>query len=159
MTPELASGIVDGVVLTFASGRIDLILQGFTEDAEIRFGSTTVLRGRNQIKEFLEDRFAERADQRLDKRLRAVDGDALAVDWRDRWTDTTTDKPMHSEGTEFWTLRDGLLSTWEIASTSTAETDLDASTTAAGSSQPYRSNIPGEQHDHIGSRRDQHRQP
>ncbi|MCF7551533.1 nuclear transport factor 2 family protein [Pseudonocardia sp. WMMC193] len=114
MTPELASRIVDGVLLTFASGRVDLILQGFTEDAELRFGPAAVLRGRTRIRAFLEHRFAERVDQRLEKRLRAVEGDALVVDWCDRWTDTRTGRVMRSEGTEVWTLRDGLLRTWEV---------------------------------------------
>ncbi|GAA4555427.1 nuclear transport factor 2 family protein [Pseudonocardia xishanensis] len=124
LTPELASRIIDGVVLTFASGRVDLILQGFTEDAEVRFDPATVLCGRNRIKEFLEDRLTERTDQHLEKHLRAVDGDGLAVDWRDRWTDATTGRTMHSQGTEFWTLRDGLLSAWEITSASRAEADI-----------------------------------
>lgn len=160
MTPELASRIVDGVLLTFASGRVDLILQGFTEGAELRFGPTAVLRGRTRISRFLEDRFAKRVDQRLEKRLRALDGDALAVDWCDRWTDRTTGRLMRSEGVEFWTLRDGLLDTWEVASTSTVEAGPDIPRrTRPREPFPFRPHLQGAPHDHLGSRRDQHRQP
>lgn len=110
-----AQGIVEGVMLVFRSRNMPIILEGFAEDAEVVFGPTESFRGRDRIEEFLTARFARQVNHRLEKELRMVDGNRMAVAWWDWWDDPRTLLPMHSKGIETWTVEDGLLSRWDAA--------------------------------------------
>ncbi len=115
LTRDTAQGIVDGVLLAFRSQNLAMILEGFTEDAEVLFGPMPAMRGRAQIEDFLRARFKRQQNYRLDKELRMVDGNKLAVAWQGWWDDAVTGEAMRGKGIEVWTIRDGRIAHWEAA--------------------------------------------
>lgn len=115
LTWSSAEGIVSSVLRAFRSRDITLILDGFTSDAEVIFGPMDPLRGRLEIEGFLTARFARQLNYRLEKELRMVDGNRMAVAWQGWWDDAVTQRPMRGKGVEVWDIRDGLLSRWEAA--------------------------------------------
>jgi nuclear transport factor 2 (NTF2) superfamily protein len=121
LTRECADGIVHGVLLAFRSRNIDLILEGFTDDAEVLFGPMDVLRGRGEIERFLKARFDRQLNYRLEKDLRMVDGAKMAVAWRGWWDDAITGVAMRGKGVEIWTIRGGRIARWEAAFTTVQE--------------------------------------
>jgi len=84
LTNEIALRIVDGVLLAFRSQNMDLILEGFTTDAEVRFGPLS-LHGRGEIEPLLRARFKRQLNYGSDKELRMVDGNKMAVAWTGWW--------------------------------------------------------------------------
>lgn len=121
LAPETAQGIVDGVLLAFRSQNLGLILEGFTEDAEVLFGPMPPIRGRTEIEAFLRARFKRQLNYRLEKELRMVDGDKMAVVWNGWWDDAVTGEAMRGRGVEIWTIRGGRIARWEAAFTPTPE--------------------------------------
>ena len=115
LTRVCAEAIIEGVLVAFRSRNIDMILEGFTDDAEVLFGPMDVLRGRDEIEKFLRARFERQLNYRLEKDLRMVDGDRMAVAWRGWWDDAVTGAAMRGKGVEVWTIRDGRLARWEAA--------------------------------------------
>jgi len=110
-----AEEIVKGVLHAFRSGDVPLILDGFTSDAEVIFGPMEPFRGRQAIEKFLTARFARQLSYRLEKELRMVDGQRMAVAWQGWWDDAVTQRPMRGKGVEVWDIRDGRISRWEAA--------------------------------------------
>jgi uncharacterized protein len=112
---DSAEEIVKSVLHAFRLRDVPLILDGFTSDAEVIFGAMDPLRGHAEIERFLTARFARQLNYRLEKELRMVDGNRMAVAWWGWWDDAVTQRPMRGKGVEVWDIRNGLLSRWEAA--------------------------------------------
>lgn len=106
---------------------LNAILAGYTDDIVIRFADFPEITGKDAAEEFLKARFARQRDYQPRKRLRAFDGDIIGNYWDGTWTDAQTGKKMSCRGTEFWTLRHGLIAIWEATFNAT-EIGADPST-------------------------------
>ncbi len=94
---------------------IDALVDGFTEDCTVRFGTVPEFRGRTALREFFTARSAKQKDYRLRKQLRVLAGDAMANAWDGEWQDAATGVAMKGFGVELWILRDGKIAVWETA--------------------------------------------
>ena len=113
-TIEEARAFVARVESLFMPWNIDALVDGFTEDCEVRFGNVA-LRGRKALRAFFEARSAKQKNYRLRKRLRAFAGDMLSNVWEGEWEDAETGAPMKGFGVEFWIMREGRIAVWEAA--------------------------------------------
>jgi len=113
-TIEEARAFVAHVESLFMPWNIEALVDGFTEDCEVRFGNVA-LRGRNALRAFFETRSAKQKNYRLRKRLRAFAGDTLGNMWEGEWEDAETRAPMRGFGVEFWVMREGRIAAWEAA--------------------------------------------
>jgi nuclear transport factor 2 (NTF2) superfamily protein len=68
-TIEEARAVVAHVESLFMPCNIEALVEGFTEDCEVRFGNVR-LRGRSALRAFFEARSARQRNYRLRKRLR-----------------------------------------------------------------------------------------
>ncbi len=108
-----AAQLVNHVERVFGSGDVDQMIDGFTDDVEVRFADRPEMHGREEVATFLRARFARQKNYRLKKRLRMVMNDMIGNMWEGEWDDATTGKPMQGRGTEFWTLRGRKIAVWE----------------------------------------------
>ena len=87
----------------------------FLDERDLRFADQPELHGKDAVKELLVSRFARQKGYQLNKRLRMLAGNMIGNYWDGAWEDAFTGKAMVGRGTEFWTLRDGKITTWEAA--------------------------------------------
>src|SRR5438105_12927295 len=113
-TVEEARALVKHVESLFMPWNIDALVDGFTEDCDVRFGNVA-LRGRAALRAFFEARSAKQKNYRLRKRLRAFAGDTLSNVWEGEWEDAQSGAAMKGFGVEFWVLREGRIAVWEAA--------------------------------------------
>jgi nuclear transport factor 2 (NTF2) superfamily protein len=113
-SPEEARAFVAHVEKLFMPWNIDALVEGFTDDCEVRFGNVQ-LRGRDALRAFFETRSARQKNYRLRKRLRAFAGDMLSNVWEGEWEDAQTNAHMTGFGVEFWVMREGKIAVWEAA--------------------------------------------
>ena len=113
-TDEEARAFVAHVEKLFMPWNIDALVEGFTEDCEVRFGNVQ-LRGRAALRAFFEARGARQKSYRLRKRLRAFSGDMLTNIWEGEWEDAQTGASMKGFGVELWIMREGKIAVWEAA--------------------------------------------
>src|SRR5437588_7928304 len=85
-TAEEARAFVAHVESLFMPWSIDGLVDGFTEDCEVRFGNVE-LHGRAALRAFFAARSAKQRNYRLRKRLRALSGDMLSNVWEGEWQD------------------------------------------------------------------------
>ena len=111
---EEARALVAHVESLFMPWNIDALVDGFTEDCEVRFGNVEV-RGRAALRAFFAARSAKQRNYRLRKRLRALSGGMLTNVWQGEWQDAQTSAPMKGFGVELWVMRDGKIAVWEAA--------------------------------------------
>ena len=113
-TIEEARAFVAHVESLFMPWNIDALVDGFSEDCEVRFGNVQ-LHGRSALRAFFEARSARQKNYRLRKRLKAFSGDLLTNVWEGEWEDAQTGAPMRGFGVELWVMREGKIAVWEAA--------------------------------------------
>jgi nuclear transport factor 2 (NTF2) superfamily protein len=111
---EEARAFVAHVEKLFMPWNIDALVEGFSEDCEVRFGNVQ-MRGRAALRAFFEARSARQKNYRLRKRLRAFSGDMLSNIWEGEWEDAQTGAGMTGFGVELWVMREGKIAVWEAA--------------------------------------------
>ena len=114
-TVEEARSLVGYVESLFMPWNIDALVDGFTEDCTVRFGTVPEFRGRVALREFFVARCAKQKNYRLRKQFRALVGDTMTNVWDGEWQDAATGAPMKGFGVELWSLRDGKIAVWEAA--------------------------------------------
>ena len=114
-TIEEARALVRHVESLFMPWNIDALVDGFTEDCTVRFGTVPEFCGRTALRAFFTARSAKQKDYRLRKQLRVLAGDAMTNVWDGEWQDAATGVPMKGFGVELWILRDGKIAVWETA--------------------------------------------
>lgn len=110
-----ARALVAHVESLFNPWNIDGLLDCFTEDCVIRFGTVPEFRGREKLREFFTARSKKQKNYRLVKTFRAMDGDRIANVWSGEWQDAETGTGMKGFGVEVWVLRGGKCAVWEGA--------------------------------------------
>ena len=94
---------------------IDALVDGFTEDCVVRFGTVPEFRGRESLREFFTARSAKQNVYRLTKQFRSLSGDTIANVWSGEWQDAESGLPMKGFGVETWQMREGRIAVWEAA--------------------------------------------
>jgi nuclear transport factor 2 (NTF2) superfamily protein len=112
---EEARVLVKHVESLFMPWNIDALVNGFTEDCVIRFGTVAEFRGRERLREFFTARSARQKGYRLRKQFRSLDGDTLSNIWDGEWEDAATGAKMKGYGVEIWKMRGGKIAVWEAA--------------------------------------------
>ena len=112
---EEARALVAHVKSLFMPWNIDALVDGFTEDCVVRFGTVPELHGRAALREFFTARSARQKDYRLRKQFRALAGDTLTNVWDGAWEDAGSGAAMRGFGVEVWVMRDGKIAVWEAA--------------------------------------------
>lgn len=112
---EEARVLVKHVEFLFMPWNIDALVNGFTEDCVIRFGTVAEFRGRERLHEFFTARSARQKGYRLRKQFRSLDGDTLSNIWDGEWEDAATGAKMKGYGVEIWKMRGGKIAVWEAA--------------------------------------------
>jgi nuclear transport factor 2 (NTF2) superfamily protein len=113
-TIEEARAFVAHVESLFMPWSIDALVDGFSEDCEVRFGNVQ-MHGRSALRAFFEARGARQKNYRLRKRLKAFSDDLLTNVWEGEWEDAQTRAPMQGFGVELWVMREGKIAVWEAA--------------------------------------------
>jgi ketosteroid isomerase-like protein len=106
----------------FERGDVEAILDDFTDDAEVRYGTAAPFVGKDKLGDMLRRRFAGMRDYRLTKRLELLSPPGYAASWTGRWIDVGTGRHMEIFGLELLTVRDGKICKW-WASVSTRQVD------------------------------------
>jgi nuclear transport factor 2 (NTF2) superfamily protein len=114
-TVDEARALVKRVEGLFMPWNIDALVDGFTEDCVVRFGTVAEFRGRETLRAFFTTRSRRQKNYRLTKQLRSLAGDTLTNVWTGAWEDAETGMPMKGFGVEVWTMRDGKVAVWEAA--------------------------------------------
>ena len=114
-TVDEARALVKRVEGLFMPWNIDALVDGFTEDCIVRFGTVAEFRGRESLRAFFTTRSRRQKNYRLTKQLRSLAGDTLTNVWTGAWEDAETGVPMKGFGVEVWTMRDGKVAVWEAA--------------------------------------------
>ncbi|HEY6716190.1 MAG TPA: nuclear transport factor 2 family protein [Reyranella sp.] len=114
-TVEEARAFVKHVESLFMPWNIDALVDGFTEDCIVRFGTLPEFRGRDVLRTFFTTRSRRQKNYRLTKQFRTLMGDTLTNVWDGAWEDAETGAPMKGFGVEVWVMRDGRIAVWEAA--------------------------------------------
>jgi nuclear transport factor 2 (NTF2) superfamily protein len=114
-TVEEARAFVKHVESLFMPWNIDALVDGFTEDCIVRFGTLPEFRGRDVLRTFFTTRSCRQKNYRLTKQFRTLMGDTLTNVWDGAWEDAETGAPMKGFGVEVWVMRDGRIAVWEAA--------------------------------------------
>jgi len=112
---EEARAFVKHVESLFMPWNIDALVDGFTEDCVVRFGTLAEFRGRDKLRAFFTARSAKQKGYRLDKQFRALAGDTIANVWSGEWQDAESGAAMQGFGVETWQMRGGKIAVWEAA--------------------------------------------
>jgi nuclear transport factor 2 (NTF2) superfamily protein len=110
-----ARALVKHVESLFMSWNIDALVDGFTEDCVVRFGTVPEFRGRKALREFFTARSAKQKNYRLRKQFRSLAGDTLTNIWHGDWEDAASGAAMKGFGVEVWVMRGGKIAVWEAA--------------------------------------------
>jgi nuclear transport factor 2 (NTF2) superfamily protein len=110
-----ARALVKHVESLFMPWNIDALVDGFTEDCVVRFGTVAEFRGRDKLRAFFTARSAKQKDYRLSKQFRALSGDTVANVWHGEWQDAESGVAMKGFGVEIWQMRGGKIALWEAA--------------------------------------------
>lgn len=112
---EEARALVAHVESLFMPWNIDALVNGFTEDCVVRFGTVPEFRGRAVLRDFFTARSAKQKNYRLRKGFRSLDGDVLSNVWDGEWEDAASGAKMKGYGVEIWLMRGGKIAVWEAA--------------------------------------------
>jgi nuclear transport factor 2 (NTF2) superfamily protein len=112
---EEARAFVKHVESLFMPWNIEALVDGFTEDCIVRFGTLPEFRGHHDLRSFFTTRSRRQKNYRLTKQLRTLMGDTLTNVWDGAWEDAETGTPMKGFGIEVWAMRDGRIAVWEAA--------------------------------------------
>jgi len=114
-TVEEARAFVKYVASLFTPWNIDALVDGFTEDCVVRFGTVPEFRGREALRAFFTARSAKQKDYRLDKQFRTLMDDTMTNVWEGHWEDAESGAAMRGYGVEVWVMREGRIAVWEAA--------------------------------------------
>lgn len=114
-TPEEARALVKYVESLFMPWNIDALVDGFTDDCIVRFGTVPKFRRRDALRAFFEARSAKQKGYRLKKEFRALVNDTMTNVWQGEWQDADSGIPMRGFGVELWVMRGGKIAIWEAA--------------------------------------------
>lgn len=114
-TAEECIAFVKAVESMFMPWDIDALVNGFTEDCEIKFGTLAPFRGREALREFFTARSRKQKGYRLKKQFRTLMNDKMSNVWDGEWEDAETGRKMKGFGVEVWTMREGKIAIWETA--------------------------------------------
>jgi nuclear transport factor 2 (NTF2) superfamily protein len=114
-TVEEARAFVQYVESLFMPWNIDALVDGFTEDCVVRFGTVPEFRGRDALRAFFAARSAKQKGYRLKKQFRTLVNDTLTNVWAGEWEDADSGVRMRGFGVEVWVLRGGRIALWEAA--------------------------------------------
>lgn len=114
-TAEAARAFVKHVESLFMPWNIDALVDGFTEDCVVRFGTVSEFRGREFLRTFFTTRSSKQMGYRLEKQFRSLMNDTIANVWKGEWQDADTGAAMRGYGVEIWVMRDGKIAIWEAA--------------------------------------------
>lgn len=114
-TVEEARAFVKHVESLFMPWNIDALVDGFTEDCVVRFGTLPEFRGREALRTFFTGRSGKQKNYRLTKQHRALMGDTIVNVWDGAWEDAETGTAMKGFGVEVWRMQDGRIAVWEAA--------------------------------------------
>ena len=110
-----AREFVKSVESLFMPWNIDALVDGFTDDCIVRFGTVPEFRGREALRAFFEARKAKQKGYRLKKEFRSLMDDIITNVWDGEWEDATSAVAMRGFGVEVWVMRDGKIAIWEAA--------------------------------------------
>jgi len=114
-TVEEARALVAHVESLFMPWDIDALVDGFTHNCIVRFGTVPEFRGHDALRGFFKARSVRQKGYRLIKQLRSFTGDSMSNSWTGEWQDAETGVRMRGFGVEVWMLRDGKVAVWEAA--------------------------------------------
>jgi len=114
-TTEEARAFVHHVESLFMPWDVDALVDGFTEDCRVRFGTIPEFRGREALRTFFRTRSTKQQGYRLHKQFRALMGDVISNVWQGEWEDADTGLLMQGFGVEIWLMQDGKIAAWEAA--------------------------------------------
>jgi uncharacterized membrane protein/nuclear transport factor 2 (NTF2) superfamily protein len=121
-TIEDARAFVSHVESLFMPWNVESLVDGFTEDCLVHFGTVPEFRGREALRQFFLARSARQKGYRLRKQFRGLMKDVITNVWDGEWEDAGTGRRMKGFGVEVWTMRDGKIAIWE-ASFNTGQVD------------------------------------
>jgi nuclear transport factor 2 (NTF2) superfamily protein len=110
-----ARAFVKTVESLFMPWNIGALVDGFTDDCIVRFGTVPEFRGREALRAFFEARKAKQKGYRLKKEFRSLMDDVITNVWDGEWEDATSGLAMRGFGVEVWVMRDGKIAIWEAA--------------------------------------------
>jgi uncharacterized membrane protein/nuclear transport factor 2 (NTF2) superfamily protein len=114
-TIEEARAFVAHVESLFMPWNVEALVDGFTEDCVVRFGTVPEFRGREALRQFFLARSARQKGYRLRKPLRGLMNDVICNVWEGEWEDAATGRHMQGFGVEVWMMRDGKIAIWEAS--------------------------------------------
>jgi nuclear transport factor 2 (NTF2) superfamily protein len=114
-TEEEARALVKYVESLFMPWNVEALVEGFTHECEVRFGSVPEFRGRLALRDFFLARSAKQRGYRLHKHFRSLMNDTLTNVWDGEWEDADTGIGMKGFGVEIWIMRAGKIARWEAA--------------------------------------------
>jgi nuclear transport factor 2 (NTF2) superfamily protein len=114
-TAEEARAFVQHVESLFTPWNIDALVDGFTEDCVVRFGTVPEFRGRDALRAFFAARSASQKGYRLKKQFRTLVNDTLTNVWTGEWEDVDSGVRMRGFGVEVWIMNGGRIAVWEAA--------------------------------------------
>lgn len=114
-TIEEARTFVSYVESLFMPWNIDALVDGFTDDCIVRFGTVPEFRGRDNLRKFFMARSSKQKGYRLKKQFRTLMNGIMTNVWDGEWEDAATGRRMKGFGVEVWTMRDGKIAVWETA--------------------------------------------
>jgi nuclear transport factor 2 (NTF2) superfamily protein len=110
-----ARAFVKYVEALFMPWNIDALVDGFTDDCVVRFGTVPEFRGRDALRAFFEARKAKQKGYRLNKEFRSLMDNIITNVWDGEWEDAASGIAMREIGVEVWVMRDGKIAIWEAA--------------------------------------------
>ena len=114
-TIDEARAFVRHVEFLFMPWNVDALVDGFTEDCIVRFGTIPEFKGRAALRGFFNARSAKQKGYRLRKEFRTLMDDVISNVWEGEWEDAATGQRMRGFGVEAWSMRDGKIAVWEAA--------------------------------------------
>jgi uncharacterized membrane protein/nuclear transport factor 2 (NTF2) superfamily protein len=114
-TIEEARAFVSHVESLFMPWNVEALVDGFTEDCLVRFGTIPEFKGREALRQFFLARSARQKGYRLRKQFRGLMNDVIANVWDGEWEDAGTGLHMKGFGVEVWMMRDGKIAIWEAS--------------------------------------------
>jgi nuclear transport factor 2 (NTF2) superfamily protein len=114
-TIEEAHNLVKYVESLFMPWNIDALVDGFSDDCVVRFGTLPEFRGKEALRKFFSARSSKQKGYRLSKQFCTLMNDTITNIWNGEWEDTTTGRKMKGFGVEVWKMRGGKIAVWEAA--------------------------------------------
>lgn len=92
---------------------LEALLAVLHPEVRIRFNNLPEIRGIDAARAWLESRFENQLEYRLQKTLRGIYGTTIVGHWTGRWRDRPTGERRRGNGIELLTLDGGLIRDWE----------------------------------------------